>query len=100
MLSRGDLGGIFGRMRILMFALLVACSSSSSTPTSTPTPTPTPPTEAPPAGGVMTKEECEAQGGRVNASIGGGEQAHCNADESELAPVRLGIEGGWCCKKK
>jgi hypothetical protein len=85
----------------MLLALLVACSSSSSTPTSTSTPTTTTPTtEAPPAGGVMTKEECEAQGGRVNASIGGGEQAHCDADETELAPVRLGIEGGWCCKKK
>lgn len=54
----------------------------------------------------MTKEECEGQGGRVNPSIGGpggggsGEQPHCNPDEDELAPVRLGIEGGWCCKKK
>jgi hypothetical protein len=92
---------MFARMRILIVALLVACSSSSSTPTSTPAPTTTPPsTEAPPAGAVMTKEECEAQGGRVNASIGGGEQTHCNPDEAELAPVRLGIEGGWCCKKK
>jgi len=48
----------------------------------------------------MTKEACEAEGGRVNASIGGGSQAHCADDETELAPVRLGIEGGWCCKKK
>jgi hypothetical protein len=48
----------------------------------------------------MTKEECEAQGGRVNASIGGGSQAHCADDEAELGNVRLGIEGGWCCKKK
>ena len=48
----------------------------------------------------MTKEECEAQGGRFNPSIGGGEQAHCNADETELGPVRFGIEGGWCCKKQ
>jgi hypothetical protein len=85
-------------MRSLLFVLLVACSSSSK-PEPTPSqPTPTEP--APPSGAVMTKEECEAQGGRVNASIGGGSQAHCNDDETEVAPVRLGIEGGWCCKKK
>jgi hypothetical protein len=48
----------------------------------------------------MTSQECEAAGGRVNTSIGGGTQAHCNDDEAELAPVRIGIEGGWCCKQK
>ena len=48
----------------------------------------------------MTQQECEAAGGRVNASIGGGDQPHCADNEAELAPVRLGIEGGWCCKQK
>ena len=48
----------------------------------------------------MSKEECEAQGARFNPSIGGGEQAHCNPDETEVGPVRFGIEGGWCCKKQ
>jgi hypothetical protein len=82
-------------MRIVFAVLLAACSSSSPPPPKT-EPTPTQPAPA----AVMTKEACEAEGGRVNASIGGGSQAHCADDETELAPVRLGIEGGWCCKKK
>lgn len=81
----------------MLLVMLVACSSSvPSKPTNEPPPSPA----APPATAVMTKEECEAQGGRVNSSIGGGDQKHCNDDETEVAPVRLGIEGGWCCKKK
>lgn len=47
----------------------------------------------------LTKEQCECNGGRVNGSMGGGNQAHCAAGETELARVRLGIEGGWCCRK-
>jgi hypothetical protein len=90
-------------MRSLLFVVLFACSSSSKpqpAPTQ-PTPTQPAPTQpAPTAPTVMTKEACEAQGGRVNASIGGGSQAHCADDETELGNVRLGIEGGWCCKKK
>jgi hypothetical protein len=83
-------------MRSFLFVVLVACSSSSK-----PAPEPTQPTPTEPAPGtVMTTEECEAKGGRVNASIGGGSQAHCNDDETELGAVRIGIEGGWCCKKK
>ncbi|MBA3502484.1 MAG: hypothetical protein M4D80_32770 [Myxococcota bacterium] len=83
-------------MRSLLFVFLIACSSSSK-----PEPAPSQPAPAPaPSGGVMTKEECEAQGARVNASIGGGTQAHCADDETEIGNVRLGIEGGWCCKKK
>ncbi len=85
-------------MRSLLLVLLVAACSSSSKPE--PAPAQPTPTEPAPTTAVMTKEECEAQGGRVNASIGGGSQAHCADDETELAPVRLGIEGGWCCSKK
>jgi len=84
-------------MRTLLLVMLVACSSSvPPKPTNEPPASPT----APPAAAAMTKEECEAQGGRVNSSIGGGSQAHCNDGETELAPVRLGIEGGWCCQTK
>jgi hypothetical protein len=79
------------------FVVLVACSSPKQ-PAEQPAPAPAPAEPSTPA--VMTKEECEAKGARVNASIGGGSQAHCNADETELAPVRLGIEGGWCCELK
>lgn len=85
-------------MRSLLLVLLVACSSSSSTPKTEPVPSGS--GSAPPAPAVMTKEECEAAGGRVNSSIGGGDQKHCNDDETEVAAVRLGIEGGWCCQKK
>lgn len=87
-------------MQRLLFVLLVACGSKQD-----PAPQPTPqPTEPAPGSGstpaVMTKEECEAKGARVNASIGGGSQVHCTDDEVDLGPVRLGIEGGWCCKQK
>ena len=86
-------------MRSVLFVLLAACSSSSPPPSSpAPAPAPAPGGESPAT--VMTKEECEAQGGRVNASIGGGTQAHCAEDETEVAAVRFGIEGGWCCKRK
>ncbi len=102
-------------MRLLLL-VLVACSSSSSPPPREPesrTERTAPPTTADAApckpetvderllrgDSPMTKEECECAGGRVNPSIGGGAQAHCAAGETELGPVRLGIEGGWCCKK-
>ena len=49
--------------------------------------------------GAITEEQCTCLGGRVNASAGGGAQAHCAAGETEVAAVRFGIEGGWCCKK-
>lgn len=49
--------------------------------------------------GAITEEQCTCLGGRVNASIGGGAQAHCAPGETEVAAVRFGIEGGWCCKK-
>jgi hypothetical protein len=50
------------------------------------------------AGEAMTPDQCTCRGGRVNGSIGGGAQAHCAANETELGNVRVGIEGGWCCK--
>lgn len=87
-------------MRSALFAVLVACSSPSAPPPSPPAPAPGPASGGSEAPAVLTKEECEAQGGRVNASVGGGTQAHCADDETEVAPVRFGIEGGWCCKKK
>jgi len=51
----------------------------------------------PEAGQPMTSDQCTCLGGRVNASRGG-EQEHCTPGETELGTVRLGIEGGWCCK--
>ena len=80
-------------MRTLVLVLLVACASSKKESTQ-PGPTQPPP---PP---VMTEEECKVKGGRVNASIGGGTQAHCNDDENDVGAVKFGIEGGWCCVKK
>jgi len=83
------------------FLLLSACSSKvPPVPKQTPESGSSTGSSAPPTATVMTKEECEAQGGRVNSSMGGGDQAHCADGETELAPVRLGIEGGWCCKTK
>ena len=79
-------------MRFAWFAFVVACSSPQQ-----PAPAPTPVEKQPE---VITKDQCEAQGARFNASIGGGDQAHCAADEAEVAPVRFGMEGGWCCKQR
>lgn len=84
-------------MRALIFVVLAACSASAPPP---PKSEPAPSPAAPPAAAVMTKEECEAKGARVNPSIGGGSQIHCTDDETDLGPVRLGLEGGWCCQLK
>ena len=51
-------------------------------------------------GSTWTKEDCECAGARVNLSRGGGAQAHCDAGERDIGPVRLGLEGGWCCWKE
>jgi len=93
-------------MRALLLVLVLAsgCGRGSG-PTN---PNPTPPTGseppggsaacgAPPMGQAMTPDQCTCLGGRVNPSRGG-EQEHCAGGESELGTVRLGIEGGWCCK--
>lgn len=75
-------------------------SPSSPSPSSSGGESPgTPPGCTPPEPGQpMTSDQCTCLGGRVNASIGGGEQEHCTAGETELGTVRIGIEGGWCCK--
>ncbi|HLL21931.1 MAG TPA: hypothetical protein VK427_07365 [Kofleriaceae bacterium] len=75
---------------------LIACSSPSK-PTQTPAPTPAEPTGG--ASEAMTEQACQAQGGRVHPSIGGGDEPHCVDGETEIGTVRTGIEGGWCCKK-
>ena len=80
-------------MRSIVFVLVLLVGCSSKKPTE-------PGPSQPPPPPVMTEEECKAKNGRVNASIGGGSQAHCNDDENDLGPVKLGIEGGWCCVKK
>lgn len=49
-------------------------------------------------GAAMTPDQCSCRSGRVNLSRGGGDQPHCADGETELGTVRLGIEGGWCCK--
>jgi len=85
-------------MRSFLLVFLVACGSKQA-PAAQPAPAqPAPGSGSAPA--VMTKEECEARGARVNASIGGGSQIHCTDDELDLGPVRIGIEGGWCCQLK
>lgn len=86
--------------RVLLLLVLTGCPSPGTR--STPAPEPKPPVEPaqPTESKILSKEECEAQGGRVNASIGGGSERHCALDEQELAPVRFGIEGGWCCKPR
>lgn len=93
---------------LVFAALATACGSSTPDPQPTATPPTAEPAASPPhgstacappaAGEAMTPEQCTCQGGRVNLSRGGGEQPHCNANEQELGTVRLGIEGGWCCK--
>lgn len=95
-------------LRFALIVALAACGSSAPAPSpTTATPPPTEPggsspagspaCEQPPAGEPMTPDQCTCLGGRVHASRGG-EQEHCAAGEQELGTVRLGIEGGWCCK--
>jgi hypothetical protein len=82
------------RASIAIVFLLAACSQGVP-----PIPKGKPLCDSPPPGEAMTKEQCECRGARVNASIGGGDQAHCGEGEIELGTVKLGIEGGWCCQK-
>jgi hypothetical protein len=86
----------------LVAVLMLGCGSPQqpSPPTSPPPPPGSPgsPGCRPPgASHVMTPEECACLGGRVNLSRGG-EQEHCAPGEVELSAIRIGIEGGWCCK--
>jgi hypothetical protein len=95
-------------MRPLLLSLLVACGASSSAPApSNPGPTEPAPAEPAPADTtcdgaatkqVLTPDDCTCLSGRMNASIGGGAQDHCAPQEQEIAPVRFGLEGGWCCR--
>ncbi len=92
-------------VRISLLLALVACKSTTPraadpAPASTesgPTATPAAECDAPPPGEVLSEVQCTCQGARINASPGGGDQPHCDRNESELGPVRFGIEGGWCC---
>src|SRR5436190_635879 len=85
---RIDCGNI--RVMRLLLVLLAACSGSSQPSTTQPASHPVTPDAAPGATTeVMTKEACEAQGGRMAASIGGGDQPHCASGETELGPVRF-----------
>lgn len=106
------------RTGLVALLLVVGCSSGAppappvATPPATPTAVPAVPTpetapgsgggsgncEAPRAGEAMTEVQCTCQGGRVNASKGGGDQPHCDPNEDDVGSVRFGIEGGWCCK--
>ncbi|MGN6104787.1 MAG: hypothetical protein ACTHU0_06780 [Kofleriaceae bacterium] len=97
---------------LLASALLLAFACRTPSSTSAP-PAPSPGSAAPtgepgqpaPAdcgalepGAAMTPDQCSCRSGRVNLSRGGGDQAHCAEGETELGTVRIGIEGGWCCK--
>jgi hypothetical protein len=53
---------------------------------------------SPEPGQAMTREQCECRGATINLSRGGEQRDHCPAGAAELGTVRLGIEGGWCCK--
>jgi hypothetical protein len=86
------------RNLLVIFLLMAGCKKSGS---STPSPNGSGSGSAAcgnTPGEPLTQEQCTCLGGRVNASTGGGAQAHCAAGETELGNVRFGIEGGWCCK--
>ncbi len=80
----------------MRFALvfLIACGGS------TPPPAPKVGCDQPEPGQAMTKEQCTCREGRVSLSRGGSVELHCEQGEAELGAVRLGIEGGWCCKAR
>jgi len=114
-------------MRARLIALVLAFGCNSSGPhTSSPPPAPEPPKAAsvepapppassskPPAPGLtppagctageagktITREQCSCLGGRVSPSRGG-VQERCGPGEAEVGAIRLGIEGGWCCKAR
>jgi hypothetical protein len=54
--------------------------------------------DSPEPGQAMTREQCACRDGRITLAKGGAVELHCEAGEVELGTVRLGLEGGWCCK--
>lgn len=110
------------RARLAALVLAFGCNSSAPRSTSAPPGAEAPATAAaaaakpqasskPPAPGLtppvgcsaaegktMTREQCTCVGGRVSLSRGDGAQEHCAVGEAELGTIRVGIEGGWCCK--
>jgi len=54
--------------------------------------------DQPEPGQAMTREQCACRDGRLTLSNGRAVELHCEAGEVELGAVRIGVEGGWCCK--
>jgi hypothetical protein len=78
-------------MRAALLIVLFACGS-------TPKPPPKVGCDSPEPGQAMTQEQCTCRGGNVTLAKGASVDLHCEMGEVELATVKLGIEGGWCCK--
>ena len=85
---------------LLLASVLAACSQTAEPPVEQPGPEAPPASDSePPASDapqVMTPEQCKTAGGTVVPSPGG--DVKCPDGQTELGKVRLGIEGGVCCK--
>lgn len=86
-----------GATLLTSLALAGACGGSRSSDGEVPK-TETAPEATPPGppSEPITREACEAQGGRIAGDIGDG-KVKCNEGEKEAGRVQLGIEGSLCC---
>jgi hypothetical protein len=82
---------------LVVASTLAGCGGSRSSDGETPR-TETAPEAVPPgpSSEPITREACEAQGGRIAGDIGDG-KVKCNEGEKEVGRVQLGIEGSLCC---
>jgi hypothetical protein len=77
--------------KAFVLAILIGCGSKQPPPAKKQC-------DSPEQGQAMTQAMCECREGRIVLSTGGSVELHCEADEGELGPAKLGDRDGWCCK--